>query len=179
MESMLRFYDCKTGQVNEIREEDLAPGMVQIERVGIGTVWICDDQLTNLRKSPYRHPPFDEGILDILRGLKRALDLVHPMTLEEWEDGFRRDMNPEREIAIWMRIASAYRHCTVGRHYSIQQRIDFFNVILACSCNPTKHVLKVARFSAISKKQAAMAIRVFCAPQRDLAELDGAPVNTH
>lgn len=159
---MVPFLDLKTGQVTMIPADELAPGAVLVEKQGIGQVWIEPDD--SIQKAEYRHPPFDDEVRNLFGQIKESLDEVYPKTLEEWEDGFRRDMHPEREIAIWLHIASTYQRCTAGRSYSLGQRRDFFNVILACSCNPRKHVLKVARFSAISKQQAEAAMRFFYSP---------------
>lgn len=156
---MVPFLDSKTGQVTMIPADELAPGAVLVEKQGIGQVWIEPDD--SIRDAAYQHPPCNEEVRDFFRQIKESLDEVHPMTLEEWEDGFRRDMHPEREIAIWLHIAATYRRCTARRSYSLEQRRDFFNVILACSCNPRKHVLKVARFSAISRQEAEAAMRFF------------------
>lgn len=35
---------------------------------------------------------------------------VFPIPIEEFFDGFQRDENPDREIAIWEKMASVYEH---------------------------------------------------------------------
>lgn len=48
---------------------------------------------------------------DLLKELKDIWNIVGPYqdgTLEQFEIGFMRDMHPEREVAIWLRIAMAW-----------------------------------------------------------------------
>ena len=61
-----------------------------------------------LRLGPIRHeslPP------DLLGQIRAVYDVIGPyvgMTLEQFEIGFMRDMHPEREVALWCRIAKAW-----------------------------------------------------------------------
>ena len=61
-----------------------------------------------LRLGPIRHkslPP------DLLGQIRAVYDVIGPhidMTLEQFEIDFMRDMHPEREVAIWCRIAKAW-----------------------------------------------------------------------
>lgn len=95
-------YDFDTQTLSAIPAAELAPGMVRVRMNGVeGSVWV---EAARLQKSPDRHPPFPEQGRDYLRQIKAALDEVYPLTLEAWEDGFRRDHNAEREIATWLHI---------------------------------------------------------------------------
>ncbi len=60
-----------------------------------------------LRPGPIRHktlPP------DLLEQVKAVFDVIGPflgMTLEQFEVGFMRDMHPESEVSLWIRITKA------------------------------------------------------------------------
>jgi hypothetical protein len=43
-----------------------------------------------------------------VRQIQAAFAEHRQLTFEEWEEGFRRDANPEREIAIWSHAADVY-----------------------------------------------------------------------
>ena len=92
-------YDLVTKKLASIPAAELAPGMIQAKVEGVGLVWINSAQL-KLDEGEYRHPPFSEEVRDILRQLKASLDEVIPRTVEQWEDGFRKDIHAEREIAL-------------------------------------------------------------------------------
>jgi hypothetical protein len=83
--------------------------------------------------SPYRHGPFGPEVRARLQELHDTLCEVHPLTLDEWEDGFRRDTTPEREIALWLHFAQAYRRVTTQRLRKLQlaHKQVIFHVLLA------------------------------------------------
>ena len=62
----------------------------------------------NLRPGPIRNeslPP------ELLEQIKAVFDVIGPyinMTLEQFEIGFMRDMHPEREVALWCGITTAW-----------------------------------------------------------------------
>src|SRR5687768_10453326 len=95
----VRVFDFETKQLTTIPAAELAPGMVQARVQGIGTVYISAGQAVKLQG--FRHPPMPE-MRENFAKIKASLDEVFPMSLEQWENGFRRDTNPEREIAFWL-----------------------------------------------------------------------------
>ena len=61
-----------------------------------------------LRPGPIRHESLPPDLLGLI---KAVYDVIGPhidMTLEQFENDFMRDMHPEREVAIWCRIAKAW-----------------------------------------------------------------------
>jgi hypothetical protein len=54
-----------------------------------------------------------------------------PLSMDEWEDGFRRDATPEREIALWLRAAEIYRAFTADET-SAERRRDIYRCLVAC-----------------------------------------------
>jgi hypothetical protein len=88
----VRVFDFGTEQIITMPAAELAPGMVKARLEGIeGEVWIDS---SHLKKNVFQHPPFDEEVRDHLHEIKSALNEVYPMSLEQWEDGFRRDRTP-------------------------------------------------------------------------------------
>jgi hypothetical protein len=72
-----------------------------------------------------------------LRRIKAALDEVHSMTIEEWEDGFRRDRDAEREIASWLYIADIYSQMVAGNKLADRkEKLDILRIHLSCANNP-------------------------------------------
>jgi len=61
-----------------------------------------------LRPGPIRHGSLPQELLDQIRAVFEVIDLHIGMTLEEFEIGFMRDMHPQREVALWFRIAKAW-----------------------------------------------------------------------
>jgi hypothetical protein len=123
-----------------------------------GDVWI---DTAGLHAGEYRHPPFAAPVREQLRVLQETLAEVYPQSLEEWEDGFRRDAHAEREIALWLRIAEAYRRAVTERAYEPAQKRDVFAVFLSCANNPREHVLNVVKLRALTRGEALQLVGHF------------------
>jgi hypothetical protein len=151
MTDTVRVYDFQTEQLTTIPASELAQGMVRARVIGIeGDVWVAASQAI---PSEYRHPPFPEDIRDYLRQLQKTFADVYPRTIEQWEDGFRRDTHPDREIALWLYMGDVFEHFTSGQPLDADQKRDIFQVILASVNNGTKHVLATTNPRTLSKKR--------------------------
>lgn len=105
-QEMVPFLDVEVGMVVRIPVSELRPGVIQVRVHGSDEiVWASPEQL---REGEVKHPEFDEGIRDYIRQIQAAFAEQRPPTFEEWEDGFRRDANPTREIAIWSHAADIF-----------------------------------------------------------------------
>jgi hypothetical protein len=154
-------YDIPTKTVSAIPIDKLAPFMIPVEMDGIaGPVWIDGRKL---KPNEYQHPPFSNDVQEVLRAIKASLDDVYCLSLEEWEDGFRRDQDADLEIARWLRLAELYRDLTGTHNLSYEQKKDYLKVLLACTNGPKEHVLKMANITAISTVEAQKIIETFYA----------------
>lgn len=70
--------------------------------------------------------PFDEEIMQHLRTIKRRLDDVFPQTLAKWEEGFRKDMSAEREIAWWLVLSEKYEQATSGKTLNQAEKMNIY-----------------------------------------------------
>ncbi|MGA9752815.1 MAG: hypothetical protein WBS54_13610 [Acidobacteriota bacterium] len=87
---------------------------------------------------------------DTLLEIKRTLDEVLPMSFEEFEDGFRRDANPQNEIALWRHLASVYSMLVGGRDLSLSKKKDCYRVLFTCMLTPGEEAL--ARSSVAARE---------------------------
>jgi hypothetical protein len=155
----VKVLDTESQTIISIPASELAPFMVEAQVDGVeGTVWV---DARELHPSDYKHPPFSEDIRDLLWEIKASIDEFYCLPLEEWEDGFRRDTNPEQEIGIWLHLARLYRRLTTTRDLSLEQRQDYFRLLVTCMNSPAEHVLKVFSPSAISIVEAQNVIDEF------------------
>jgi hypothetical protein len=58
-----------------------------------------------LLPGPIRHGSLSPKLLDLIRAVYEVIGRYFGMTLEQFEIGFMRDRDPEREVAVWCRIA--------------------------------------------------------------------------
>lgn len=63
---------------------------------------------SQLRPGPIRHESLSAELLEQIGAIYAVLGFYLEKTLEQFEIGFMRDMNPEAEIALWCSIAAAW-----------------------------------------------------------------------
>jgi hypothetical protein len=162
MSDTVRVYDPDTGRTTTIPARELAPGMIRVGLEGEGLVWV---PAAVMKAGPIRHPAMP-GLRPLFRRLSETFAEVHPVTPEQWEDGFRRDRYPTKELKLWVRIADAYRHFA-GRVPSADGRRDLFRLLLACANNGRDHALTTVNLTALSRRRAGEVIDYVCRPLSD------------
>lgn len=160
-EKHVRVYDFETKQISEIPAKELAPGMVRANVEGIdGEVWV--DAAQGKTDSGYRHPPFGRERKMLINELIFALHDVLPKSEEEWEDGFRNDAHPDREIALWIHVAGTYNRITANRHdLTHPQKQQILVLLVQCTTaeeSRADETLQTVDLGVISEEQAREAI---------------------
>lgn len=82
-------------------------------------------------QSEIRHPPYTGPLLNDIKRIKEIFAQVCPKSLDEWQDGFRRDRNPESEIALWLRMGELFLERTAD--VPPERHREIFNDILNAS----------------------------------------------
>lgn len=152
------FLDVEAGRVVRIPASELRPGAIQVKLQGTDEiVWALPEQL---RQSEIRHPEFDEGIRVYIRQIQAAFAEQRPLSFEEWEDGFRRDANPEREIAFWSHAADIYTAFATNEP-SADRRHDIYRCIVTCMTTGPDAVWRVLRPEVLSREEAEQVVNRF------------------
>jgi hypothetical protein len=149
MSEMVLLYDFKTKKVTPIPARELAPGMIKVQIKGLeGEYWVNSSEL---KQSAPLHPPFAPEYREVFAFLQATFHDVCPMSIDEWEDGFRRDATPEKEIQSWVSMAKAFTQFTDGLVLTAEERGDIFYVSLLASSNGPENVLITFNPTALSK----------------------------
>jgi len=61
-----------------------------------------------LQPGPIRHESLPPELLELIHSIYEVIGPYLDMTLEDFEIGFKRDANPEREVGIWCSITAAW-----------------------------------------------------------------------
>ncbi len=133
-----------------IPESELTGDIVQVHMIGVGEVWVYRSDLEDSR---ILHPPFSPETRERIDKIRRALAEVRPLTLEQWEDGFRRDMHTDWEISLMEHIARCYEHFTRHRRLKFPHKRDIYNVILATVNNGKKYVRWTVKAPTLSRRR--------------------------
>ncbi len=157
-QEMVPFLDAETDRVIRIPVSKLRPGTIQIRLQDTDElVWALPDQF---RQGKVEHAEFDEGIRDYIRQIQTAFAEHRPMTFGEWEEGFRRDRNPAREIAIWSHAGDIYS-AFAGNEEAAARRKDVYRCIVACMTTGPHAVWKVLRPEVLSRAEAERVVNRF------------------
>lgn len=127
----------------------------------MGSEEISTVHVEDLKPSEYQHPPFSEERRRQIRLIMASLDEVSEWSFEKWEDGFRRDANPDRELAIWTYIANVYRDYVSARDFTLDQKKDLFLLFFTCSMTRKESVMKDLKPTSISLAEAEKAVEAF------------------
>lgn len=102
---------------------------------------------SDLRFGPIRHPVLSGEFIERIKAFKTILgDDIDPVSIEQTIDNFKRDADPESELAIWERIASAFQtYLARNPTTSSAIRKEIFAVLLSASwgteeCENIKHL---------------------------------------
>lgn len=157
-QEMVPYFDTATGRVVRIPVSELHSDVIQARIQGIDeVVWVSAGQL---HAGEVRHPPFSEDIRQYIRQIQSAFAEHRPLSFEEWEDGFRRDANPEREIAFWSHAADVYQEFAAEEE-SPDRRRDIYQVIVTCLTTSPDTVWHVLRPEVLARSEAEQVITRF------------------
>ena len=154
---MVPFLDVETGRVVQIPASELRPGAVQIQMQGIGLVWALPHQF---KDGGILHPPFDEGVRAYIRQIDEAFGEHRQLSFDDWEDGFRRDAKPEREIALWSHAADVYTAFASGEP-SPERRKDMYRCIVACLTATPDTVWHILKPAVLSRREVEQVVNRF------------------
>lgn len=94
--------------------------------------------LSKLINGPIRHDTLPANLLIRIQNINNILNEVFPYPLSETINNFRRDMHPDREVAIWEKIVSAYLNLTTGRILDLGQKKEIYEALLFSSMGDLK-----------------------------------------
>ena len=145
------YYDTATHRVVHIPPSELRPGCIQVRlKDPDEIVWVSAEELL---QGPITHPPFDEDTRSLIREIHATFAEHRDISLEEWEEGFRRDTNVEREIAYFLYAAEVYRLFTRDEP-DAARREDVYRLLMTCMIAPRESIWHVLKLSALTRPEA-------------------------
>lgn len=154
-------YDVPSRRIVRIPASELGPGYIQARVQGIDEiVWVRADQL---QQGAIQHPPFDEEVRSYIKDICSVFSEHRKLSLEEWEDGFRRDHNPRSEIALWHHAAEMYQAFTLLES-SAERRAEIYRIIVACLTTNHDSVWQVIQWRSLTRAEVEEIISRFYGP---------------
>ena len=140
-----------------------------VAAVGLGLLGGCDDAKgrdapraapasttkwvdpAELRPGPVRHEQLTAAQVERITKLHETFKDADPTPLSKWLEDFKRDRDPDREIAICEGMAKAYSAYCEGRELSPSAKRDVYRVVLLRSAAPENEVMKRVKLDVLKR----------------------------
>mgnify|MGYP000918029387 CR=1 FL=1 len=106
-------------------------------------------KINEIKQGPIRHKKLPKALTTRINLIYKTLAEVHSGSIEEFIDGFKRDIDPSQEIEIWERIAIQFDAATKERDLSIEKKKEVFELLLK---NSLGFDIKDFKFKHLTKK---------------------------
>src|SRR5215510_9574327 len=115
----------------------------------------------SLKPGPIKHQGLSPKQMERIYKLRDTLAEVEHSPIEKWVDNFKRDANPDKELAIWERIADSYTRYCSKRLLSIEAKKDVFQLLLLRSMASEQEVLNHVKLKTLSVDEAKETLKEF------------------
>ena len=157
-EEQVPFYDAKTKKTVLIPKSELSPTSILVRIDGFDSQVYIDASEAKLSDSRL-HPPFEGEEKRAIESLVSELADVYPMTFTQWEDGFRCDARPQKEIVGWVHLASILKIMSHRFSFDQTQRRECFQLLVACFNGERSTARNRCKVQLLSDEQADLAIK--------------------
>jgi hypothetical protein len=123
--------------------------------------WIDPKRLT---PSPVRRAALTAEQSRRVKRLYQTFREVDPTPVEKWDEDFRRDLDPEREIRIYEGMADAYGAYCSHRKPPLAAKKEAYQVVLMRSGAPDEAVLSRFQPKVLSQADVREILRLYKAP---------------
>jgi hypothetical protein len=153
-------YDTQTKKVVTMPVSELAPGMMKARVYGVeGLVWVDTTRMS--QNDTYFHPPFPPKTRQQIAWIANVLHDVHPLSVREWEDIFRKELSADRQIFIHTCAAETFKRLTEGGDWSLPQKRDLYMAIMHIGCGSEEEFLATFVPATITNAEAVAAAKLF------------------
>jgi hypothetical protein len=118
-------------------------------------------ELALLKPGPVNHQGLSPKQMERIYKLRDALAEVERSPVEKWVDNFKRDANPDNELAVWERIADGYTRYCSKRLLSIEAKKDVFQLLLLRSMASEQEVLNHIKLKTLTVDEAKETMKEF------------------
>lgn len=118
--------------------------------------------LSELKKGPIQREKLSNEQLSRIEKIRKDLVEIDRQSKEEWIDNFKRDLDPDKEIASWEQIAKVYKTYCSKNELSIGAKEEVFQIILLRSMAMSKEeVLKQLELKILTEREAKNVMELY------------------
>lgn len=125
-----------------IPAEDLQTGEIQ---------WIDPN---DLQQGPIQRDSLTPKQIERISALQKVFVEIDGKSVEEWADNFKRDLNPDNELAIWERMAKSYTRYCRSHELTLDGKSEVYKIVLLRSMASPDDVLSRLQLTTLSKEDA-------------------------
>ncbi|WP_353777421.1 hypothetical protein [Winogradskyella sp. 3972H.M.0a.05] len=97
---------------------------------------------SELIPGPIQHKDLSENQLTKIKSIHKTFEEVYPISLEETITNFKRDLNIDKEINLWLKMEETFQNIINEKEYGkTEERKEVFKIILMRTMMP-KHEVK-------------------------------------
>ena len=115
----------------------------------------------SLKPGPIKRQGLSPKQMERIYKLRDTLAEVEHSPIEKWVDNFKQDANPDKELAIWERIADGYTRYCSKRPLSIGAKEDVFQLLLLRSMASEQEVLNHIKLKTLTVGEAKETLKEF------------------
>jgi hypothetical protein len=117
--------------------------------------------LASLKTGSIRRQELSPKQMERIHKLRDALGEVERSPIEKWVDNFKRDADPDRELAVWEKIADGYTRYCSKRRLSIEAKEDVFQLLLLRSMASEQEVINHIKLKTLTVDEAKETLKEF------------------
>ena len=114
-----------------------------------------------LHPEPIKHQKLSPKQMERIDKLREALAEVERSSIEKWVDNFKRDANPDKELAVWEKIAAGYMRYCARKPLSREAKQDVFQLLLLRSMASEREVLNHIKLKTLTVEEAKETLKEF------------------
>lgn len=143
LSTLLIFISCNSHKEEKQNVQTMDPNDIQISEVVHDS--LTTDQINKITK------------------IQSVFAEVVPVSLEETITNFKRDQNPDSEIAIWIQMADAYEKylSSKGNQLDLESKKEVFKLILSRSMMPAEEAIANSKLKILTEKEAKEVFRYY------------------
>ncbi len=128
-------------------------GTVVVEDVRTGEIqWIDPNEL---QQGPIKRDLLTAEQMKRITALQKVFVEIDKQTVDQWADNFKRDLNPDNELAIWERMASVYsRYCDKHQQLTLDAKQEVYKVVLLRSMASPDDVIARLELTILTEQDA-------------------------
>ncbi len=110
----------------------------------------------NIQISEVVHDTLAKEQIDKIKIIQSTFAEVYPVSLEETITNFKRDQNPDSEIAIWLQMAEAYKKYISYKQdkLDLNTKEEVFKLILSRSMMSDEEAITNSKLTVLTEKEA-------------------------